>query len=115
MVSRFLMQSSSFVGQFGRVPYQHTLTTDFINMCSTLLPHNAIPHDWSYYHIVCKAYAKPGGAGRAWYLDLFLANAGLSGYMSGVSGVLIESGLYNWSRINEIVTVLRLKPKVSCA
>jgi len=49
--------------------------------------------------LITTLYAKrmrsPVESDRAWYLGLFLANAGLSGYMSGVSGVLIKSGLYN--------------------
>lgn len=74
MVSRFLMQSSSFVGV-----RMSAHTTGFINMfhqyqyhlwaaplfCLIMPSHifSAMRswHDWSYYHIVCKAYAKPGG------------------------------------------------------
>ena len=76
MVSRFLMQSSSFVGV-----RMSAHTTGFINMfhqyqyhlwaaplfCLIMPSHifSAMRswHDWSYYHIVCKAYAKPGGVG----------------------------------------------------
>lgn len=50
MVSRFLMQSSSFVGV--RTHYwlhQHVSSISISPMgCSTLLPHNAIPHLFSY-------------------------------------------------------------------
>lgn len=100
MVSRFLMQSSSFVGV-----RMSAHTTGFINMF-----HQYQYHLWvaplfclimpsHMIGLITTLYAKrmqnPVESGKAWYLDLFLANAGLSGYMSGVSGVLIKSGLYH--------------------